>query len=147
MELILLSVPSTPHQLAGAGAFVFFPKKRRFSAGGWRIRSKPLKEGGLKIPQVLFVTDWLEILKQETATGERMGREVPDMLAHPDISAEQVLALFSALDKQADFAEKLKQALEKFGHDFPVITAAERLEERYADLAATVADKLKAMRK
>ncbi len=93
-----------------------------------------------------FVTDWLEILRQETATGERMGREVPDMLAHPEISEEQVLALFSALDKQADFAEKLKQALEKFGHDFPVITAAERLEERYADLAATVADKLKAMR-
>ncbi len=106
----------------------------------------PLEEGGSRI-QVLSVTDWLEILKQETATGERMGREVPDMLAHPDISAEQVLALFSALDKQADFAEKLKQALEKFGHDFPVITAAERLEERYADLAATVADKLKEMQK
>lgn len=90
--------------------------------------------------------DWLEILTQETATGERMEREVPDMLAHPDISEEQVRILFAALDKQAEFAEKLKQALEKFGHDFPVITAAERLEERYADLAAIVAEKLKAMR-
>ena len=37
-------------------------------------------------------------------------------------------------------------ALEKFGHDFPIIKAAERLEERYADLAASVAEKLKAMR-
>lgn len=92
------------------------------------------------------MTDWLEILKQETATGERMEREVPDMLAHPEISEEQVRTLFAALDKQAEFAEKLKQALEKFGHDFPVIIAAERLEERYADLAAIVAEKLKAMR-
>jgi hypothetical protein len=38
-------------------------------------------------------------------------------------------------------------ALEKFDHDFPIIRAAERLEERYADLAASVAEKLKAMRK
>ncbi|CAM5764572.1 hypothetical protein MAMO4S_01169 [Mesorhizobium amorphae] len=124
-----------------------FSRREGFPAGGWRIGPESLKESGLKIPQAVFVTDWLEILKQETATGERMGREVPDMLAHPDISAEQVQALFSALDKQADFAEKLAQALEKFGHDFPVITAAERLEERYADLAAIVADKLKEMRK
>lgn len=37
-------------------------------------------------------------------------------------------------------------ALEKFGHDFPIIKTAERLEERYADLAASVAEKLKAIR-
>ncbi len=41
---------------------------------------------------------------------------------------------------------KLRMVLEKVGHDFPVVTAAERLEERYADLAACVAEKLKAMR-
>ena len=93
------------------------------------------------------LTDWLEILKQETATGERMSREVPEMLTHPEISEQQVRTLFSALEKQVDFAEKLRLALEKFDHDFPVITAAERLEERYADLAATVAKKLKAMRR
>ena len=93
------------------------------------------------------LTDWIGILKEQTATGEQMGREVPKMLDNPDISEAQVKTLFSALEKQADFAEKLRLALEKFGHDFPVIKAAERLEERYADLAASVAEKLKAMRR
>ncbi len=53
--------------------------------------------------------------------------------------------LFAALEQQADFVEKLTMALEKFGHDFPVIQAAERLEERYGDLAASVAEKLKTL--
>jgi hypothetical protein len=92
------------------------------------------------------LTDWLEILKEQTRTGEQMGRDVPKMLANPDISEEQVKTLFSALEQQADFVEKLRMALEKFGHDFSVIQAAERLEEHYADLAASVAEKLKGMR-
>ncbi|MBZ9856640.1 hypothetical protein LB566_22860 [Mesorhizobium sp. CA13] len=92
------------------------------------------------------MTDWIEILKQQTTTGDQMSREVPQMLANPEISEAQVKTLFSALEKQADFVEKLRMALEKFGHDFAVIKAAERLEERYADLAASVAEKLKAMR-
>jgi len=93
------------------------------------------------------LTDWIGILKEQTATGAQMGREVPKMLANPDISEAQVKTLFAALEKQADFAEKLRMALEKFGHDFPVIKAAERLEERYAELAATAAEKLQDMRK
>ncbi|MBZ9807555.1 hypothetical protein LB542_13955 [Mesorhizobium sp. BR1-1-9] len=92
------------------------------------------------------MTDWIEILKQQTTIGDQMSREVPQMLANPEISEAQVKTLFSALEKQADFVEKLRMALEKFGHDFAVIKAAERLEERYADLAASVAEKLKAMR-
>jgi hypothetical protein len=93
------------------------------------------------------LTDWIGILKEQTVTGDQMGRDVPKMLADPDIDEVQVKTLFSALEQQADFAEKLRMALEKFGHDFSVIKAAERLEERYADLAASAADKLKAMRK
>ena len=92
------------------------------------------------------MADWIEILKEQTATGDQMGRDVPQMLANPDISEAQVKTLFAALEKQADFAEKLRLALETFGHDFPIIKAAERLEERYADLAASVAEKLKAIR-
>ena len=75
-----------------------------------------------------------------------MSREVPAMLKDPAISETQVRTLFDALEEQVDFAEKLRMALEKFGQDFAIVNAAERLEERYADLAATVADKLKAMR-
>lgn len=92
------------------------------------------------------MTDWLDILKQQTVAGDEMSGTVADMLADPAITREQVKALFSALEKQADFVEKLRMALEKFGHDFPVIQAAERLEERYGDLAASVAEKLKALR-
>jgi hypothetical protein len=93
------------------------------------------------------MTDWIAVLKDEAATGEAMARDVPTMLANPDITEPQVKALFSALEKQADFVEMLRMALEKFGHDFPVIMAAEKLEDRYADLAASVAERLKAMRK
>ena len=93
------------------------------------------------------MTDWLAILEEHTVTGETMAREVPAMLGDPAISERQVRTLFSALETQADFAEKLRMALEKFGHDFTVVKAAERLEERYADLAVSVAEKLKAMRK
>jgi cell division septum initiation protein DivIVA len=97
--------------------------------------------------EIFRLTDWVAILKEQTATGDQMGREVPQMLANPDISEAQVKTLFSALEKQAEFVEKLRMALEKFGHDFSIIKAAERLEERYADLAASVAEKLKAMRR
>ena len=93
-----------------------------------------------------FLTDWIAILKEQTATGDRMSREVPPMLDDPAISETQVRTLFTELEKQADFTEKLRMALEKSGHDFTVVKAAERLEERYADLAASVAEKLKAMR-
>lgn len=100
----------------------------------------------MKLLRKSALTDWIAILREQTATGDRMGREVPPMLDDPAISETQVRTLFSALEQQADFAEKLRMALEKFGHDFPVVKAAERLEERYADLAASVAEKLKAMR-
>jgi hypothetical protein len=94
----------------------------------------------------LRLTDWLDILKQQTATGDQMSNAVAAMLADPAITEEQVKTLFAALEQQADFVEKLTMALEKFGHDFPVIQAAERLEERYGDLAASVAEKLKTLR-
>ena len=58
------------------------------------------------------LTDWIEILKEQTATGDQMSREVPQMLANPDISVAQVKTLFSALEKQAEFVEKLRMALE-----------------------------------
>jgi hypothetical protein len=91
------------------------------------------------------LTDWLEILREQTETGDQLARDVPKMLAEPEISRDQVKALFGALEKQAQFVELLIAALEKFGYDFEIIKAAETLEERYADLAAAVAEKLKGM--
>lgn len=92
------------------------------------------------------MNDWLEILKQQSDEGKRMGRQVPKMLADPAIAPEQVKALFDALEKQADFIEQLVKVLEKHGYDFDVVKAAEKLEERYVELAAQAAEKLKDMR-
>lgn len=92
------------------------------------------------------MTDWLKILEEQKRAGEEVRREAPRLLANPDISVEQVKALFQALEQQAEFAEKLKAALEGLGHDFDIIDAAGKLEERYAELAAAAAEKLKGMR-
>jgi hypothetical protein len=56
------------------------------------------------------LTDWLEILREQTETGNRMARDVPKMLADPDITPDQVKVLFGALEKQAEFAETLSAA-------------------------------------
>jgi hypothetical protein len=93
-----------------------------------------------------MATDWLKILDEEIRAGNKMRKIVPKMLSDPDITLEQVKALFSELEKQAEFVEKLKAALEGIGHDFPVVDKATALETRYADLAASAAEKLKAMR-
>ncbi|MGB3389690.1 MAG: hypothetical protein WBA88_17090 [Pseudaminobacter sp.] len=92
------------------------------------------------------MTDWLEILKQQNDEGKRMGRQVPKMLSDPAITADQVKALFDALEKQADFIERLVKALEQHEYDFDIVKAAEKLEERYMELAAQAAERLKEMR-
>lgn len=93
-----------------------------------------------------MATDWLKILDDEIHSGNKMLKAVPKVLADPDISVDQVKALFAELEQQAQFVEKLRAALEAMGHDFPVVDKATALEARYADLAATAAEKLKEMR-
>lgn len=91
------------------------------------------------------MTDWLKILDEEIRNGNRMRKLVPKMLNNPEISLDQVKALFSELEKQAEFIEKLKVVLEKMDHDFPVLDKASALEDRYVDLAGMVAEKVKAL--
>lgn len=93
-----------------------------------------------------MATDWLKILDDEIRAGNKMRKLVPKVLSDPAISLDQVKALFSELEKQAQFVEKLKTVLEGMGHDFPVVDKARVLEARYADLAAAAAVKLKEMR-
>ncbi|MBX3580568.1 MAG: hypothetical protein KF810_01545 [Rhizobiaceae bacterium] len=104
-----------------------------------RYRPEGQKEDGV-------ANDWLKILDDEIASGDKMLKAVPKVLADPDISVDQVKALFAELEQQAQFVEKLRAALEAMGHDFPVVDKATALEARYADLAATAAEKLKEMR-
>ncbi|MBU0582027.1 MAG: hypothetical protein KKB66_01490 [Alphaproteobacteria bacterium] len=92
------------------------------------------------------MADWLKILDDEIKAGDKMRKQVPKMLSDPEITIDQVKALFAALEQQAQFVEKLKAALESMGHDFPVVDKARALESRYADLAATAAEKVKEMR-
>lgn len=93
------------------------------------------------------MTDWLKILDEQERLGNELGKQVPTTLANPDIEAAQVKVLFQELEKQADFADKLRQALEAMGHDFNVVDKAAALEERYADLAASAAERLKGLLK
>ena len=44
-----------------------------------------------------IVADWVEILREQRATGEQTAREVPAILDNPAVSEEQVQALFSEL--------------------------------------------------
>ena len=92
------------------------------------------------------MADWLKILDDEIKAGDKMRKQVPKMLSDPEITIDQVKALFAALEQQAQFVEKLRAALESMGHDFPVVDKARALESRYADLAATAAEKVKEMR-
>lgn len=92
------------------------------------------------------MTDWLEILREQAETGVQMAREVPATLANPDISRDQVKKLFAALEQQAEFVEKLRQVLEANDFEPEVLVAAEQLEERYAELAASAAERLREMR-
>ena len=92
------------------------------------------------------MADWLKVLEEQGRLGDEMRRDVPKMLADPAISVGQVKALFAALEQQAEFVEKLKAALEGLGHDFAIVDKATELEDRYADLAASAAEKLKGMR-
>lgn len=92
------------------------------------------------------MTELLDLLKDQRETGRQMAEDVPKMLADPAITSEQVATLFRALEEQAGFAEKLSRVLEAKGYDPDIVKAAERLEELYVDLAATVAEKVKALR-
>ena len=95
------------------------------------------------------MADWLKILDDEIKAGDKMRKQVPKMLSDPEITIDQVKALFAALEQQAQFVEKLKAALESMGHDFPVVDKARALEsvnEGKTALAATAAEKVKEMR-
>lgn len=92
------------------------------------------------------MADWLKILQEQTVTGDQMWRDVPVMLSDPEITTAQVKTLFQALEKQAEFSEQLKTALETLGYDFAIVDAAETLVERYVELAASAGERLKGMR-
>ncbi|MBX3576850.1 MAG: hypothetical protein KF723_06550 [Rhizobiaceae bacterium] len=91
------------------------------------------------------MADWLEILKEQRKEGQRMGRDVPRMLANPAITSDQAKTLFDAMERQAVFVETLRKVLEANNYEPDVVKAAEGLEELYADLAATVAEKVRAL--
>jgi hypothetical protein len=92
------------------------------------------------------MADWLDILKEQRKDGERMRRDVPKMLADPAIGRDQVMALFAALETQTGFVERLVAVLDGNGYEPDIVSAAERLEGLYAELAETVAEKARAMR-
>lgn len=57
------------------------------------------------------------------------------------------MKLYRALDSQADFMKLFAQKLEQNGFDYDIVSAAGRLEERFADLAADAAEKTRELRR
>lgn len=91
-------------------------------------------------------TDWLAVLRQQAAAARQTAREVPKLLAEAEFGVGQATRLFQALEDQSRFVEKLARVLDEGGYDPDVVRAAERLEELYGDLAASVAMRLETLR-
>jgi len=93
------------------------------------------------------MTDWMATLREQRALAEKMSTDIPRTLADPDLTFDLAMRLYRALDSQADFMKLLAQKLEQSGFDYDIVSAAERLEERFADLAADAAEKTRELRR
>lgn len=92
------------------------------------------------------MADWLATLKKQRELAGELAREVPRTLAAPELTLEQAGKLYRALERQAQFMERLVSALEQNGFDFDVVGSAEKLEDVFQDLAADAAERVKAFR-
>ncbi len=87
------------------------------------------------------MTDWMATFRDQRALAEQMSADIPRTLADPALSFDLAAKLYRALEDQAEFMKLLAQKLEQNGFDFDIVSAAERLEERFSDLAADAAEK------
>lgn len=93
------------------------------------------------------MTDWMATLREQRALAEKMSADIPRTLADPGLTFDLALKLYQALENQAEFMRTLAQKFEQNGFDFDIVSAAERLEERFADLAADAAEKTRQLRR
>lgn len=93
------------------------------------------------------MTDWMATLREQRALAEQLSTDIPRTLADPGLTFDLAMKLYRALDNQADFMKLLAQKLEQNGFDYDIVSAAERLEERFADLAADAAEKTRELRR
>jgi hypothetical protein len=87
------------------------------------------------------MTDWMATLREQRALAEKMSDDIPRMLADPELTFDLAMKLYRALENQAEFMKLLARKLEQGGFDFDIVSVAERLEERFADLAVVAAEK------
>lgn len=92
------------------------------------------------------MADWLATLKKQRELAGELAREVPRTLAAPELTLEQAGKLYQALERQAQFMERLVSVLEQNGFDFDVVGSAEKLEDVFQELAADAAERIKAFR-
>lgn len=92
------------------------------------------------------MTDWISTLRHHRALAEQMARDIPKTLSEPGIALEQATRLYQALEQQAEFMELLSRKLEESGFDFDIVSAAERLEDKFGQLAAEAAEKIRDLR-
>lgn len=89
----------------------------------------------------MAMTDWMATLREQRVLAEKMSDDIPRMLADPELTFDLAVKLYRALESQAEFMKQLSRKLEQGGFDFDIVSAAERVEERFADLAADAAEK------
>jgi hypothetical protein len=94
----------------------------------------------------MAMTDWMATLREQRALAEKMST-IPRTLADPELTFDLAVKLYRALESQAEFMKLLAQKLEQNGFDFDIVSAAERLEERFADLAADAAEKTRDLKR
>lgn len=87
------------------------------------------------------MTDWMATLREQRALAEQMAADIPRTLADPQLTFDLAAKLYRALESQAEFMRLLAEKLEGNGFDFDIVSAAERLEERFSNLAADAAEK------
>lgn len=93
------------------------------------------------------MTDWMATLREQRVLAEKMSTDIPRTLADPELTFDLAVKLYRALESQAEFMKLLAQKLEQNGFDFDIVSLAERLEERFADLAADAAEKTRDLKR
>ncbi len=93
------------------------------------------------------MTDWMATLREQRTLAEQMSADIPRTLADPELTFDLAAKLYRALENQAEFMKLLAEKLEQSGFDFDIVSAAERLEERFSELAADAAEKTRDLSK
>ncbi|WP_454917276.1 hypothetical protein [Xanthobacter sediminis] len=91
--------------------------------------------------------DWLSIIKERGEVVKGIARDVPPMLAAPDLTLDQATRLYQVLEGHAQAIEQLVADLEEDEAPDEFIEAADSLDDMMSDIAAAAAERMAALRR